>query len=86
MTPAWTVAPEESSVGFGFGFQGSRVTGALPSFTSEIRLDPDNLEDASIDVTLDLSSATVEGRAVTAAQLLGPGLLAVAEDAIEPAA
>jgi cytochrome b561 len=76
----WTVAPEVSSVGFVFEFQGSRVTGAIQSFASEIRLDPDNLDGAAIDVSLDLSSATVEGRAVTETQLRGPDGLAVETD------
>lgn len=76
----WTVAPELSSVGFGFGFQGSRVTGAIQSFASEIRFDPDNVEDAAIHVSLDLSSATVEGRAVTETQLRGPDGLGVADN------
>jgi polyisoprenoid-binding protein YceI len=76
----WTVAPEVSSLGFGFAFQGSRVTGAIQSFASEIRFDPDNLDDASLSVDLDLSSATVEGRAVSQTQLRGPDGLAVEGD------
>ncbi|WP_170135011.1 cytochrome b/b6 domain-containing protein [Acuticoccus kandeliae] len=77
---AWTLVPEESSVGFAFTFQGSPVNGAIGAFTTDIRFDPDNLEGSSIAVDLDLSSATVEGTAVTASQLTGADGFAVATD------
>jgi len=73
----WTLLPEESDVDFSFGFQRDEVTGTIEAFSTDIRFDPQDLDGSSIAARLDLSSATIEGNAVSSTQLKGSDGLAV---------
>ncbi|WP_350333834.1 YceI family protein [Coralliovum pocilloporae] len=58
----WTVKPETSSLTFSAGKGGNAIRGSLGSFSAEVILDPANLANASIRVTIPLNDATT-GRA-----------------------
>lgn len=53
----WQVIAPESTLGFEGAYQGEAFTGRFSRFEAEIRYDPDNLDDARFDVSVDLASA-----------------------------
>lgn len=78
-TPRWGIVAEESTLTFAFPFQGSTVEGRFGQFSGDIRFDPDALDASSLDVTIALPSAQVDGDAVSRSQLTGTDGLAVSE-------
>ncbi|MCF3936025.1 cytochrome b/b6 domain-containing protein [Acuticoccus sp. M5D2P5] len=78
----WTLVPETSLVTFSFTFQGAEVKGAIGSFSADIVFDESDLPGSHIAAAFDLSSASIEGTAVTKNQLLGADGLAVETDPV----
>jgi cytochrome b561 len=80
LAPEWVMLPDGSAVTFSFGFQGATVEGAIDAFAADIRFDPENLAGSSIYVSLDLDTASVEGKSITPTQLRGSDGFAVGEE------
>ncbi|MEL7485883.1 MAG: YceI family protein [Pseudomonadota bacterium] len=60
--PLWTVDADKSRLGFVASQNGAEFEGAFESFDAEIRFDPDNLEQSTIVVTVDMKSARTGDR------------------------
>ncbi len=59
---AWNVDPANSRLGFSATQNGEVFEGVFERFDAAIVFDPDNLADASIDVTIDMGSAKTGDR------------------------
>ena len=56
--PAWTVQPG-GHIGFSVGNDGETISGSFAKWTAAIVMDPDHPDSADIQVTIDMSSASV---------------------------
>lgn len=52
----WQMNPETSNLNFTASIGGDEFTGSFNDFTADIRLDPEELEDANIHITIDMTS------------------------------
>lgn len=62
VSDVWIVDMGKSKLGFTATQTGDEFDGAFNSFTAKIRFDPDHLESASIDVSIDMNSARTGDR------------------------
>ncbi|MFQ5564401.1 MAG: YceI family protein [Parvularculaceae bacterium] len=58
----WVVDMDQSRLGFTAVQAGDSITGAFGDFSAAIRFDPDHLEGATIDVSVDMKSARTGDR------------------------
>ncbi|XWN32819.1 MAG: YceI family protein [Devosia sp.] len=67
----WAMKPEESTLTFTVTNDGDSVTGTFGTFTTDIVFDPSNLEGSKIDVTIDTTSVSMSGSAISRGQING---------------
>lgn len=67
----WAVRPAESTLGFTATVNGRPAEGGFASWSADIAFDPEDLDASSIDVAIDLTSATIDSSTVSNAQLTG---------------
>jgi|TARA_B110000908_G_scaffold112155_1_gene131493 polyisoprenoid-binding protein YceI len=71
---AYQLNPSKSDVAFLYEFEGTKVKGSFPNFTTDVTLDFEQLDKSSINVNL--QTGTVKGGFVFATQVLrGPKML-----------
>ncbi|MEM6762556.1 MAG: cytochrome b/b6 domain-containing protein, partial [Pseudomonadota bacterium] len=68
---SWIVDPEASSLTFSFIYSGATVEGVFARFEPTIVFDPNDLANASIDVVIDTSSASVDSSEISRGNLMG---------------
>ncbi|CEG58318.1 YceI family protein [Legionella fallonii] len=54
--PQWQIVPNESQLTFTATQNGAPVTGQFKTFTGDIRVDPNDLKNSSIDIIVDINS------------------------------
>ncbi|HBD7060331.1 TPA: YceI family protein [Legionella pneumophila] len=54
--PQWQIVPNESQLTFTATQNGAPVTGEFKTFTGDIRVDPNDLKNSSIDIIVDINS------------------------------
>ncbi|ERH41466.1 hypothetical protein N751_17020 [Legionella pneumophila str. Leg01/11] len=54
--PQWQIIPEESQLTFTATQNGAPVSGQFKTFTGDIRVDPNDLKNSSIDIIVDINS------------------------------
>lgn len=68
---AWVVDPAQSTLSYAATYSGATVVGGFNSFNAAIVFDPDDLTTASIDVTIDTTSAFIDSSEISRANLAG---------------
>ncbi len=63
----WQVVPAQSRLGFASEWNGRAIEGRFDRFQARINFDPERLQEAVADVTIDLASATTGDRTVDSA-------------------
>jgi len=59
-TDLWQLVDAESSLSFALDIGGAKVTGGFKTWTAKIKYDPINLEDASVQVVIDIASVHID--------------------------
>lgn len=57
--PQWQIVPNESELTFTATQNGAPVTGQFKTFSGDIRVDPNDLKNSSIDIIVDINSVSV---------------------------